>query len=104
MRDVTNTGMERIIAIGGRKEVYSSEILFLQADQNYTYVYLQSGEYEYVATTMGIIEKRLTGCGFVRPNRKTVVNVRFIQRANATCIWLKNDRVIKISRRRKIFL
>ncbi len=67
-----------LINIGGRKKISPTNIMMLKADINYTYVHLACGNILLTSTTIGIIEKRLCGFNFFRPNRSTVVNLQYL--------------------------
>jgi two-component system LytT family response regulator len=99
---------ENIIHLGSRTILLPSKILMLKADINYTEVFLTDGTKILSSTTMGKIEKRLEGFDFFRPNRSTVVNMKYVQKPdkNKSSNFLivktltKGIRQITISRRR----
>ncbi|KPM47029.1 LytR/AlgR family response regulator transcription factor [Jiulongibacter sediminis] len=93
--------MEKI-SIGGGKKAYASQIVYLQADVNYTYVFLKSGRKEFVATTLGVLEKRLSDFDFIRPNRKVVINRQYIREIKGGKVILEGRQEFRISRRRNI--
>ena len=91
----------KTIHLGGRLHENPENISLLKADLNYTHIYFIDGSHKLVATTLGIIEKRLPR-RFFRVNRSTVVSLKNIKPSE------KEDQIlsqrlgeIKISRRRK---
>ena len=92
------------VHLGSRKIVATEKIKMLQADINYTIVYLIDGAQLLVSTTMGIIQKRLPNTQFVRVNRKEVVNVKLICKLsnNGSEIQLSDDSLLTVSRRRRM--
>jgi len=54
-----------------------------------------------VATTLGILEERLTAEGFVRVSRSELVNRHHIEAYNGYQITLTNGTKLAISRRRR---
>lgn len=93
---------EPFIRLGWHHKVDPGTILLLKADCNYTQIYLTNGSIILSATTLGILQKRLSAYKFFRPNRSTLINLNYMvdfEKDTAT-IKLANDEVIHISRRR----
>ncbi|RFS17589.1 LytTR family DNA-binding domain-containing protein [Emticicia sp. C21] len=91
-----------LIAIGGRKKVNPAEVLFLLADNNYTFVMFEDGKKILVATTLSILEKRFdTTNFFYRTHRSFLVNLQQIETLEANKVVLKNKTSILVSRRKK---
>lgn len=58
------------IHIGGRIKICPDEIMLLEANTNYTMLYLQDGHKLIVATTLKQLEKRFAVCqNFFRPHK-----------------------------------
>lgn len=89
------------VHIGGYAHVQAQEILFCQGDSNYTHVYFVKRNKMTVATTLGILEERLTTEGFVRVNRSELVNRNHIETYDDYQITLTNGTTLPISRRRR---
>lgn len=92
------------IHIGGRIKICSDEIMLLEANANYTMLYLQDGKKLIVATTLKQLEKRFVVCqNFFRPHKSHIVNLDYLSDYQPDSNWLtmQNDKIILISRRRK---
>lgn len=99
----TNT----LIHLGSRKSISPSSILLLKADINYTIIFLDDGSKLLSSTTIGVLEKRLKGFNFFRPNRSFIINLQFIEQfqdkattGHLPNILLKNKDAITLSRRK----
>lgn len=68
----------KTIHLGGRLHENPENISLLKADINYTHIYFTDVSHKLVATTLGILEKRLPG-SFFRVNRSTVVSLKNIR-------------------------
>lgn len=91
-----------LIAIGGRKKVNPAEVLFLSADNNYTFVMFEDGKKILVATTLSILEKRFDSTNFFyRTHRSFMVNLQHIETLEENKVVLKNKTSILVSRRKK---
>jgi DNA-binding LytR/AlgR family response regulator len=101
MEKFTNTQKDSI-HVGGRKHIQPAQVMMLVADINYTTVYLADGQRFMVATTISKIQKSLQEHGdFVRTNKSQVVNWAYVRSSNSKELLLKNDEIVKFSRRRK---
>lgn len=89
------------VHIGGYAHVKPEEIIFCQGDSNYTHVHFVKRHKITVATTLGILEERLTAEGFVRVNRSELVNRHHIENYDGYQITLTNGTTMPISRRRR---
>ena len=89
------------VHIGGRI-VYPEQIMMLVADINYTTIYLADGQRFMVATTIGKVQKTLQVHGeFVRPNKSQVVNWAYVRSSTSKQLLLKNNEIVRFSRRRE---
>jgi two-component system, LytTR family, response regulator len=96
------TNLHFLVHIGGRRQVDAHEVAYFEANSNYTVVHLQTKQKLIVATTLGIIETRLSAFGFfVRVNHSNLVNARFVKSFDMEHIQLENSVSIVISRRKK---
>lgn len=101
MKNLTESQKEAV-HIGGRKHVQPEQVMMLVADSNYTTIYLADGNQFMIATTIGKIQKILENYGqFIRPNKSHVVNCAFVKSSNSEQIFLKNNKVVRFSRRRE---
>lgn len=94
------------IHIGSRKIIAAEEIKMLQADINYTVVYLINGKQLLVSTTMGAIEKRLPMDYFVRVSRSVIINSSCVLKYRLGNqfdeIEVPDALFLKVSRRRRV--
>lgn len=92
----------KTIHLGARLHKPAESISLLKADLNYTHIYFTDGSHKLVATTLGILEKRLPSKAFFRVNRSTVISLKNIDTVeNEHQIFSQKLGEIKISRRRK---
>ncbi len=90
------------ISIGGRQNVNPKEVIRLQADANYTRVYLSNGKKILVATTLKEIEHRFAECPkFFRISKSMIINIDCIKQISYEKIIFQNGETCKPSRRRK---
>lgn len=91
-----------LISIGGWKKVNPAEVLFLSADNNYTFVMFEDGNKILVATTLSILEKRFIATNFFyRTHRSFLVNLQYIETIEENKVVLKNKTSVLVSRRKK---
>jgi two-component system, LytTR family, response regulator len=72
--------------------VNPDEILYCQADWNYTEIIMADTTHHMVALNIGHLEKQLPAAGFIRANRSLILNLKYLQqvdKAKGICI-LKN--------------
>lgn len=90
------------IFIGGRKSINPEEVIRLQADINYTRVFLADGKKILVATTLKEIESRFSAFPkFVRINKSLIINIDCIKQVRNEQIIFQNGETLTPSRRRK---
>lgn len=70
--------MKTKIHLGSRTHAFPSQILHLEAYDNYTQIHFTDGTTLLSSTSLGVIEKRLTDFNFFRINRGTVVNLDYL--------------------------
>ncbi|WP_442887731.1 LytR/AlgR family response regulator transcription factor [Congregicoccus parvus] len=80
-----------------------TEIVWVEAADNYVVVHLRSGERLIVRETLSSFEERLCAAGFTRVNRSAVVNVRQVRELQPTlhgdyAVVLRNGTKIPLSR------
>lgn len=88
------------IHIGGRMIIPASSVIYMEAVANYTQLHLIDNQKLFVATTLGVLEKRFLSSGFIRPHRSFVINPVFLQEVQYPILRLKNKQEIPLSRRR----
>jgi two-component system LytT family response regulator len=58
------------------------EIVYLEAEGNYTTIYLSNGKDETITQSLGQIEEELSPRNFFRVNRSVIINLKYIVRVN----------------------
>lgn len=78
------------------------EVLYLQAESNYTVFYFRNGQKLMTSFSLGNYSK-LEGLHFIRANRSFIINTSFIKKVDfeQNYLELHNGLSIVISRRRK---
>ncbi len=88
------------IPIGGRQKVCPDEVIMLQADVNYSIVFLSDGSKLIVATTLKKLEARFSQFAFIRMNKSYLINQDFIVNQHENALELSNSLIISFSRRK----
>lgn len=84
--------------------VYPSEILFCEADSNYTIVHLCDQSKRMISKTLKDYEGMLSEFGFIRPHNSFLINleeVREYKRQDGGSIIMSNGQKIPVSKHRK---
>ncbi len=90
-----------IVHVGSRTHLDVSEIVMLEAEINYTRLYLNNGEKLLVSYHLGKLAGRLAKHeSFVRLNRNTIVNLSFLTHYCNGSVVIK-QKAVAISRRRQ---
>jgi two-component system LytT family response regulator len=90
------------IFIGGRQNVNPEEVIRLEADVNYTRIYLSNGKNILVAKTLKEIGNRFGECPkFFRISKSMIINIDCIKQISHEKIIFQNGETCKPSRRRK---
>lgn len=89
------------VMINIRTKVSPDEILFCEADINYTRIYYQD-RMEIIAVTLKDVEKRLNSQYFCRIHKSYLVNIQYVITNDYSHeILMPNKRSIIVSRRRR---
>jgi two-component system, LytTR family, response regulator len=78
-----------------------SQITHLEADINYTHIYLSDGKQQTLSCTLKSFEGFLTKHNFTRIHRSYIVNENFILAKGTFEIVMKNGVRLPIARRRR---
>lgn len=81
-----------------------NDIIYCEADRNYTTVYLSNKEKLIVSKTLKEIEETLDGSGFFRAHHSHLINVTHIERyvrGDGGYVIMKNGENITVARKRK---
>ncbi len=79
--------------------VSQSEILFIEADGNYSKIYMVNDRMEVSTISLGMMENRLDSASFLRISRSFILNMNFLSRVDrkeSTCILESNGTLHKI--------
>jgi DNA-binding LytR/AlgR family response regulator len=90
---------EELIIKDGRAMVrlYHSNILWLEADGNYTSIHLTGNERRVVRTTLSDLEEQLSSPNFVRIHKSFVVNKKHVTEIKSTSLII-NDQELTVGR------
>jgi DNA-binding LytR/AlgR family response regulator len=96
----------QIITASGKQNANFQEIILLQADVNYTHVYLSNGHKITVAIPLKELEKRFAVCtDFFRTHKSFLINLNYIKnyddKGSEVFVQMKNGFQIDVSRRKK---
>ena len=78
------------------------DILKIEGERNYSFIYLSNGNKELSSKTLGYFENILSDKGFFRCHRSFLVNRFHVQKIVKDQFVLKNSSSIPISRRKKV--
>ncbi|MCF8403927.1 MAG: LytTR family DNA-binding domain-containing protein [Bacteroidales bacterium] len=103
---VNKKGFERISlpTFEGYRFISIKDIIRCEADNNYTYFRLQSGENILVTKTLKEYDETLSGNDFVRVHQSHLVNMNFVSRylkGDGGTIIMSDGSEVEVSRRRK---
>jgi DNA-binding LytR/AlgR family response regulator len=93
-----------LILFKNRVKIHLSEIILLEAELNYTHLYLQSGKKITIARTLKAFEKALDCYHFHRIHRAFLINGEHLKSYNLTIgeALMTNDYRVIASRRKKM--
>jgi DNA-binding LytR/AlgR family response regulator len=95
------TNKSNTVHVGGRQHLLPNEIILLQANENYTCIFLSDGQKIIVATTLKTLEKRFQSASFCRTHKSFLINLSCVKSHSATSILLNNEIEVTLSRRKK---
>ena len=89
-----------------KKKILLNEIVMLEAEANYTNIYLLNGKKVLISRTMKLFDNLLKNYPFTRIHRSFIVNEHHMKSydADKECMMLSNDLKATISRRKKRLL
>ena len=77
-----------LVQTAGYVLIDPAEIVYCQADGNYTHLHLSRGSSETISQNLGAIEEILEGNGFFRASRSYLLNLKYlirVDRKSCTC-------------------
>lgn len=87
-----------------KRRLQKSDIVLIEADENYSTFYLKTGRSFTLAKTLKECEGIFFDENFVRSHRSYIVNVNYCETILSASIHLSNNLTAKVSRRRKKLL
>lgn len=81
----TENKNNHLIEINSNKEVryyQPNRLIMVEADGNYSHLYMEDGRKETVTQNLGKLEEKLPSGQFIRISRKSIVNSAYIRRLN----------------------
>jgi two-component system, LytTR family, response regulator len=90
----TNEKKLRFNTTGGFIMVDPKDIVFIQADWNYSEIHLNKDKFELVVVNLGTIENILPPDDFARINRSVIINLKYldkVQRGKRLCVLKKDN-------------
>ncbi|WP_341225857.1 LytTR family DNA-binding domain-containing protein [uncultured Arcticibacterium sp.] len=88
------------IKVGGFHSVVPKNVVFFEADVNYSHVYLKNGMRFTVATTLKSLEARFKPFDFYRSHKKFLINVHEVESCGNYEVQLINQQMALVSRRK----
>ncbi len=85
---------------GGFFVINPDDIIYIKADWNYSKIYSGTDDYETVTTNIGSVEKMLPDNSFMRINRSTIINLKYLSRVKRLlrkCVLQKDGVVYELS-------
>ncbi|MCF8324997.1 MAG: LytTR family transcriptional regulator [Leadbetterella sp.] len=93
------------VHVGSRLEFFPTEIVMIEADVSYSFLYLKNGQRIIVSTNIQKLEERfLPFMNMVRVHRSYMINTEFLKQIDGVNAILVNDIQCIISRRKRIDL
>lgn len=62
--------------------IHPDDILYLEADANYTHIHLRGNSKETISNNLGMVEKSLPENDFLRISRSVIINMQWLQRVD----------------------
>ena len=88
----------------GLEFIHKKEIMYCEAEGNYTYIHTQDGKKRLIPKTLKDIESMIHDAGFLRIHQSYLANVAYLKsysRQDGGFIELKNGKQLPVSRARK---
>ena len=84
--------------------IQTAEIMRLEAQGNYSFVFLENGERHLAAQSLATFEEMLPAPPFFRSHQSHIVNTRFVRKLakdDGDSLWMTDKAVVPLARRRK---
>jgi DNA-binding LytR/AlgR family response regulator len=93
-----------ILGLSGREQIPAEDIIYLEADINYTTIYTVGKTNHTMSFTLRKVEERIAGSNFLRINRGLSINRNYLQNISSlkkeAFVTMSNGLVLPVSRRR----
>lgn len=100
-----NNFKNQLFFLGARTAVIPENILFLEADVNYTNVHYQNGKSQTLSVTLKRVLEAIEGEGnYLRISQKYAVNKKCVTKVYKESVKIKGGKTLRASRRRKKLL
>ncbi len=99
-----NTGKISIPTLNGFEIVDTNQILYCQADDNYTHLHLKNGGSKLVSKTLRFLEEKLDGNGFLRAHKTYLINLNAIKsyhKGKGGYVEMENGKAIPVTGAKK---
>jgi two-component system LytT family response regulator len=99
-----NTGKISIPTLNGFEIVDTNQILYCQADDNYTHLHLKNGSSKLVSKTLRFLEEKLDGNGFLRAHKTYLINLNAIKsyhKGKGGYVEMENGKAIPVTGAKK---
>lgn len=97
-----------ILGLSGREYISTEDIIYLQADVNYTTIHTLDKAKRTTSFTLRKVEERIADSDFLRINRGLSINKNYLQNIShlkkEAFVTLSNGLVLPVSRRRYQFV
>lgn len=87
-----------------KRRLQKSDIVLIEADENYSKFYLKTGRQFTLAKTLKECEGIFFDENFVRSHRSYIVNTDYCRSLNRTYVLMENNLTAKVSRRKRFSL
>jgi two-component system LytT family response regulator len=93
-----------ILGLNGREQIPTEDIIYLEADINYTTIHMVSKTKRTTSFTLRKVEERIADSDFMRINRGLSINRNYLQNISQfkkeAFVTLSNGLILPVSRRR----
>lgn len=106
LQPITKNSNEKIAVPmqSGFEVIETENILYCQADDNYTHIFLTEGKTILVSKTLGFFEKQLVDKGFFRIHKSYVININLIKsyhKGKGGTVILNNGKSLPVASSKK---
>lgn len=99
-----NNSKISIPTLNGFEIIDTQQILYCQADNNYTYIHLSDGNSKLISKTLRFLEDKLEGNGFLRVHKTYLINLNAIKsyhKGKGGYVEMENGKTIPVTGAKK---